>query len=248
MALEQDEADERDGRDRKGAEDAHGAPPVAVGLDQPVREGEQADRGREQPRKIGPLTVRRVLRLVDQQEARGDRDQPDRHVDVEDRAPADVLGEQAADQRADRERERRDTRPDADRRAALARRERGRDDRERGRVHQRGAGALDDAGADQEPRARRERAGERGAAEDRQADDEDAPAPEQVGQLAAGEHQRGECERVAGDDPLELREPGPELTLDRGQRHVHDRVVEHDHEQAEADGRERPPLAVLGGD
>ena len=60
-----------------------------------------------------------------------------------------VLGEQAADERADRERDRRDADPDADRRAALARRERRGDDRERRRVHQRGADALDDARGDQ---------------------------------------------------------------------------------------------------
>src|SRR6185436_13229499 len=35
-----------------------------------------------------------------------------------------------------------------------------------------------------------------------------------------------------------------EVALDRGQRDVHDRVVEHDHEQREAHGAERPPAAV----
>ena len=35
-------------------------------------------------------------------------------------------------------------------------------------------------------------------------DHEDQAPPEQVGELAAGEHERGERERVARDDPLEL--------------------------------------------
>ncbi len=43
-------------------------------------------------------------------------------------------------------------------RAALPGRERRGDDRQRGRVHQRAAEALDDAGADQETAARRETA------------------------------------------------------------------------------------------
>ena len=42
--------------------------------------------------------------------------------------------------------------------------------------------------------------------EDDEADDEDQAPPEQVGELAAGEHQRAEGERVAGHDPLELRD------------------------------------------
>ena len=48
-----------------------------------------------------------VARLVDEEEARRDPEDPDRHVDEEDPVPARVLGEQAADERADRERERR---------------------------------------------------------------------------------------------------------------------------------------------
>ena len=40
-------------------------------------------------------------------------------------------------------------------------------------------------------------------------DDEDQPPAEQVGELPAGEHQRGERERVARDDPLELERSAP---------------------------------------
>ncbi len=76
-------------------------------------------------------------------------DDPERDVDEEDPVPVEVLGEQAADHRPDREREGRDPGPDADRRAPLPGRERRRDDRERGRVHQRGTGPLEDAGGDQ---------------------------------------------------------------------------------------------------
>ena len=90
-----------------------------------------------------------------------------------------------------------------------------------------------------------EAAQERREREDDDPDDEDQPAPVGVGELAADQHQRGERQRVAGDDPLELGEIGAEVALDRRQRDVHDRVVEHDHEQPERDGGERPPLAVL---
>src|SRR6266540_2268621 len=57
--------------------------------------------------------------------------------------------------------------------------------------------------------------------------------------------ERVERERISRDDPLELGDLEVKRSLDRRQRHVHDRVVEHDHEQAERDGRQRPPLSVL---
>ena len=73
-----------------------------------------------------------------------------------------------------------------------------------------------------------------------------AGAAEHVRELAAGEHEHRERERVPDDDPLELRVArDPSVPLDRRQRDVHDRVVEHDHEQPERDGDERPPLTVL---
>ena len=87
-----------------------------------------------------------------------------------------------------------------------------------------------------------EPAPERGAGEDDDADDEDEPAAVGVGELAADQHQRREAQRVAGDDPLQLGEVGAEVLLDRRQRDVHDGVVEHDHEEPERDGGERPPL------
>ena len=92
-----------------------------------------------------------------------------------------------------------------------------------------------------------EPAGERGKREGGDPDDEDQPPAEHVGELAADQHQRRERQRVAGDDPFELGEADPEVALDRGQRDVHDGVVEHDHEQPERDRRERPPLLVLLG-
>src|SRR5437667_287428 len=56
------------------------------------------------------------------------------------------------------------------------------------------------------------------------------------------QHQRREGQGVTRDDPLELGQAGPELAPDRRQGDVHDRVVEHDHEQPDGDGAERPPL------
>ena len=84
--------------------------------------------------------------------------------------------------------------------------------------------------------------------EDGEADDEDLAPPEEVGELAAGDQQRCEDERVGGDDPFELRDRDVQVLLDRRQRDVHDGVVQHDHEEAEGDRGERPPLLVLLGE
>src|SRR5205814_10125478 len=123
-----------------------------------------------------PRLTRGVAALVDEETRREQARDPDRNVDVEDPAPVEMLRDEAADERPDRERHRRDARPDADRLAALPRRERGGDDRERRRVHERAAKALDDARADQEAAVRRQPAGEAGPGEDDQSDPEDQAA------------------------------------------------------------------------
>ena len=87
-----------------------------------------------------------------------------------------------------------------------------------------------------------------GRGEDDEADDEDAPPAEHVGELAAAQQQHAERERVAVHDPLELGDRDAEVLADRRQSHVHDRVVEHDHEEAERDREQRPPLAKLGSE
>ena len=93
-----------------------------------------------------------------------------------------------------------------------------------------------------------EPAGERREREDHEPDQEDAAAPEEVGELAAREHEHGEGERVGVHGPLELGETDPEVALDRRERDVHDRVVEHDHEERERERSQGPPLAVLVGE
>ena len=79
-------------------------------------------------------------------------------------------------------------------------------------------------------------------------DQERQPAAEDVAEAPAGHQQDRERQRVAVDRPLEAREARAEVALDRRQRDVDDRVVEHDHEQREAHRAERPPLAVRVGD
>ena len=240
-------ADEQDGRGREEAEDLGRAPAMAVPLDERVAEREEeADRGHE-TREVDALLGGGVPRLADRELRDHDPEHADRDVDEEDPVPVQVLHDQAAAERADRQRERRHSGPDPDRLPALLRREGGDDDGERRRVHECRADALHRARSDQEACARGEPARERGEREDREPDDEDAAAAVEVRELAAGDQERGERERVGDHDPLELRDRDVEVALHRRQRHVHHRVVEHDHEEAERDRRQRHPLAVLLG-
>ena len=140
----------------------------------------------------------------------------------------------------------RDAGPDADGRAELLAREGRDDDREGQRVHQRPADALAGAERDEPLDARRQGAGDGHGREDHEADQEHVLAAEAVAQLAAEHDQHGERQDVGVDRPLELRRGRVEIALDRGQRHVDDRVVEHDEEEAEAHRGQRQPLVPLG--
>ena len=73
--------------------------------------------------------------------------------------------------------------------------------------------------------------------EDGEAEQQRAPAPEAVAERAREQQQAGEHERVGVDDPLQLADVGVEVAHERRERDVDDRVVDHDHEQADAQHR-----------
>ena len=171
-----------------------------------------------------------------------------RHVEEEDRLPGDVLDQEAADHGADGQRQGADAGPGADRLAALVRREGVGDDREGRRHHERGADALRGAPGDEPGLALREPDEGAREAEDDDAEEEHPPAAEDVAQAPAGDEQHGEAQRVGVDGPFEAADRRVQVLLDRRQRDVHDRVVEHDHEQREAHRAEGPPAAVVVGD
>ena len=75
-------------------------------------------------------------------------------------------------------------------------------------------------------------------------------AAEAVAEAAGGEQQAGEDERVGVDDPLQLAGGGAEAALarrvgQRRERDVEDRVVERDHDQADAQHQQRQPPAAV---
>jgi hypothetical protein len=115
-----------------------------------------------------------------------------------------------------------------------------------GRGDDRGTEPLEGTRADQRRLGPGETRQEGGDGEDHDADEEDPPSPEQVRSPAAEQQEAAEDERVGADHPLEILLREPEVDLDRGQRDVHDRDVQHDHELDGRDEGQRQPLASFG--
>jgi hypothetical protein len=174
--------------------------------------------------------------------------QPDRHVDDQDPAPAQRLGEHAAEQRAGCAADRSHRAPEPERAVALVTLgEAGREDRERRRRHDRPAEPLRRAGGHERQLALREPAGQRGEREQREPAGEHLAPPEQIGGATAEQQEAGERERVGVDDPGQAGGREAEVGGDRRQRDVHDRHVEHDHELRHAAEDQRQGAATRFG-
>jgi hypothetical protein len=62
------------------------------------------------------------------------------------------------------------------------------------------------------------------------ADKKQASLTKQVSQAPTKQKQSSGGQQIAVDDPGEITRCKVEITLDRWQRHIHNRVVDHDHE------------------
>ena len=172
---------------------------------------------------------------------RGQRHDHEADGDVDEQAPAprQQVGEQAAEQHADAGAGRGGRAVHGDRacaRGALG--EGGRQQRERRRRGDRGADALQRAGAEQ-PRLRLREAAEQGGA-DEQAEpgDEDAAPAQQIAQARAQQQQATERQRVCVLHPGQPRGREPEIGVDLRKGGDDDRCVEHDHQLDREDDRE----------
>ena len=240
-----------DGDERREQRDAGGeqperagrAPAVLVGADDGVHQGHEAEgRGQRAGDVVRAAPDDLLARLADEaQDERHDRDR-DRHVDEEDPLPADRVDQDAAGDDAEVP-----PRPasDAQMPIAVAR------SRPAGNVVTTSASAAGDMSAAPKPcTARaptrsilrgRETARQRGDREQADAGEEDAAAAEEVAEPAAQEQEAAEEQGVGVDHPLEVRRVEAEVGADRGQRDVHDRRVQHDHELRDGEHGEDAP-------
>ena len=175
------------------------------------------------------------------QAEREDRD-PDRDVDEEDPVPAERVGEHAAEQDADAAAAGHHEAEEAHRLRPLdGLLEEQQQQRERDRRDDRAAEALHRTRGDQHVLRGREPTGERGDGEERDPAQEDPPVPEQVAEPSAQQQEAAEGQQVRVQDPRERLLGEAEVGANRGQRDVHDRRVEHDHQVPQAEDVERQP-------
>ena len=93
----------------------------------------------------------------------------------------------------------------------------------------------------------RDRAHDGGGREDGEAGEEDAALADQVAEAARQQQQSTEGDQVGVDDPGEVALAEAEVVLDRGQRDVHDRGIQHDHQHAHAQHHEGDPARAVCG-
>ena len=177
----------------------------------------------------------------------------ERHVDPEDRRPAEDRQEGSSDHRSEPEAETRDGSPHAERaRPALDRVGLGQDGQRQGR-HERTARTLQGAGTDERHVGGGQGARHRAQREDDHADQEEPLPPVAVPQGATEGDEGGEAEGVRADHPLELARRHVQLALNGRQRGIHDGDVEQGHALRDAHRHQgqaapaRHPRVLAGG-
>ena len=190
---------------------------------------------------FGSLVLGQHDRSEDQQQAH------DRQGEQEDRAPPEVLEQDAAEHRADRAagRERRD--PDADRDAPLPRVLEHAEDERQGRWREGGAGDAQQRPADdQHLGAGRERREERHGPERGRTDEQELAPADAVAERAHRDEEAGDHEPVDVDDPQQLGAARLEVRADRRHRQVQDRQVHHVEQAREREDGQADPFAPAG--
>ncbi len=237
--LDRDERDEEHGEDEDGQDNPPVAPAPVGRLIEREQEREQRDRERDDPAVVDPFPSVAGVGLVNLPPRHEHGEGGDREVHEEDSAPTDVLGEDAAGERADRlpDPRRSEDQPSRDPRLAL--RDRGVGHAEDRRPHQRPADAHDGARADQDELVRRGAPDDREHGEDGGPDQEDPFSAEHVREPAAADDQDAEHEGVGVDHPLRRVDVRVEVVLDRRQADVERREVVREDDDAQPESDER---------
>ncbi len=246
IADEHNQDDEPDG-DESDGRDAPPAPRARL-----LEPGDAEPHGRRHQDRAGPVD-RRPFVVVDGLGNRRQHECDDRHGDVhpEDRAPR-PLAEISTGGGTDGREPARDREEHRQRPATLVKGEGLDHDRQRGRVHERGAGALHDTERDDpdlgDVAGRRQPVQGRRAGEDHDAEDQHLAVAEDIGEPAAEREQRRKGDEVTVDHPLQAGRRERELLLDLGGGDRHDRLIDERHRDREDHRHEHQVLrAVLLG-
>ncbi|MPM72854.1 hypothetical protein SDC9_119830 [bioreactor metagenome] len=222
-----------------------GAPVVGVALLDAEHQQEGADRAEGDAQPVEPVRMHGQDRH--QPDGGEEAEDTDRHIDEEDPLPAETVGEQAAEQRADQHRDPGRRTPQGHRLGAFLRREEPGDHGHRLWGHQGGAEALDDPPGDQRAGGAGQAAGQRGDGEDGQADQVEVLGAVAVAEPAGDQQWHGVRQQVGAGDPDGRVQCGVEAGDDVRHRHRHDRGVDQDHEEPHHQ-RDQGAPGVPGGD
>ena len=245
-ALDGDEEREQDRAQREGADRLRRGPALVGCLhDGPHEQEHPGGQGHGARDVEAPARQRRPAVVGDH--AATDHQQGERDRDGEQEGPAPAeLGQQAAEDEAQREAAGPGRGVDAEGPVALGTLgEGGRDDRQARRGGEGRGRALEEARDDEQGAVVDESAEGRGDGEDAERDEQRPPPAEQVRGAPAEQQQPAVAEHVAGHDPLQLRGREVQVGVDRGQRDADHRDVEPVEEEHAAEDDEQQ---VGGGD
>ena len=179
--------------------------------------------------------------LLDEKRER-DGQQSHRHIDVEDQVPREIVHQEAADQRPERDGSGGGHGPQSEGEAPLLRGELARHDGQAERLDHTAAHPLKGPRADQEGVALGAAAEPRSECEEDQPEDVDALVTEAVGDPARrGEHD-GHGNHVGRHDPFGRGDSDAEGGHDGRDADVDHRYVEHGHERADHNQAQHPPF------
>ncbi len=247
-ALVEDEGDRGDDRARHRADGGEGEPAVLDAAGQRVAAESDGGDAERRARHVEPVAGEVLGPVGGDAEADPDPgDHGDRRVDDQQPLPAHMGQGGAADQRSEDEAGHADD--DHYRHGAHAQRlvvEEAEDQGVRDRGHRRRGDAEQGAQGDQLTRGRHPHGAQAQRAEHGQPDEQDAAAAEPVGQ-GSGEQQTAEGQRVRAGDPLEGGGPAAEVAADGGQRDRQQGVVDHLHEEGQAERGHWNPRGAQGG-
>ncbi|SQA22366.1 Uncharacterised protein [Streptomyces griseus] len=245
-ADEEDQQDEPEGR--RAQRERIQEPRAAAQALHAEDDAEHPRRGGQRAQHV-PRAVVAAARLGEQPAAQRQDHGHQRDVDQEDRAPPEVLDQEAADDRPGGGSDRGDRGPHADGERPLpAVGEDLAQDRQRGGHDHRAADTEQGPGRDEDGRGVGGRGERGGDAEQRVPEQEHPASADPVTQCAEEDEQRGADEGVGVDDPQEGRAAGAQILGDGRNGDVEHGRVECDHQETEAEDHEDDPaVGAVGG-
>ena len=239
VQLKVDQDDQTREREREQADDLRRAPAMVRPLDDRVGKTCEHCDDEGLASCVDPAGSRR-FRLRDESSRQDDRRDANGNVHPEDRAPADALHEDAANNRPEGHAETGHRSPDADRPSPLAGIAEGvTDDGHRHRVEHRASECLQHAECNKPCEVRGEAARERPEGEHAETDPENLATPDSVCG-GTGEHEQARHdEGVDIDGPLQTGDRSVQLATDGRQGHIYDRHIQLDDQKTRtADGED----------